>query len=337
MKQKKEHHITIIYDSIANPVFKSQVIEPLLNKMSKEAANAYHLISFEKDLLEVPQYDHLSITCYKRYCYINNWSLWPAIKQVKQYTKTFASYSITARGPFAGYIALHAQDNRCKKLVIQARGLATEEYAYIHPECSWFDRLRIQSLHHLEKKVYSTHQKNLIIEAVSPALKNYLIQTFDTDSQITTIAKDDLPKPLSEDEKLMHRKTIRDFLNIPDNKIVYCYSGSYKPWQCPEETLDFFLTQYRHNSNSYLLILTPDPSAFQMHANQMHLPLDSFQIRSVEQTELLHYLAAADYGILLRKPHIINKISRPTKALEYHAAGLKIIHNDTVDYITHIL
>jgi hypothetical protein len=45
---------------------------------------------------------------------------------------------------------------------------------------------------------------------------------------------------------------------------------------------------------------------------------------------IYHYLAAADIGIIFRKPHIINWISRPTKILEYQAVGLKIIHNNTV-------
>jgi hypothetical protein len=245
------------------------------------------------------------------------------------------SYSITARGPFAGYIALHAQDNRCKQLIIQARGLAAQEYAYTHQhQFTWLHKLRTAQLHRLEKSAYSTCQQHVTIEAVSPALKEYLIETFNADPQIITIAQDDLPQALSHDERLRHRKTVRALLNIPDNKTVYCYSGSYKPWQCPQETFDFFLAKQMHDQNSYLLLLTPDVQPFQTHAERIKLPPQSYLICSVKETELLWYLAAADYGILLRKPHIINKVSRPTKALEYHAAGLHIIHNGTVDYIS---
>lgn len=333
-KKEEHHHITIIYDSITNAVFQSQVITPLLNNISKQPHQFHHLISFEKDIIEAPHYDHLTITLFKRYPYINSWSLWPAINQIKKYLQQLPSYSITARGPFAGYIALQAQDNRCKELIIQARGLAAQEYAYAHGRFSLIHYLRIKMLHHLEKSVYSTYQKHVSIEAVSPALKKYLIETFNADPQIITIAQHDLPQTLSCNERSIHRQTIRDFLHIPDNKTVYCYSGSYKPWQCPKETFELFLTKYTDNPHAYLLILTPDPAPFQTHAQEMQLPPHSYQIHSVCQEKLLHYLAAADYGILLRKPHIINKVSRPTKALEYHAAGLKIIHNGTIDYIS---
>lgn len=335
MKKKDEHHhITIIYDSITNAVFKSQVITPLINRINNQPDHFYHLISFEKDSVEVPQYNNITIALFKRYHYINSWSLWPAIKQVKQYLQSFSSYSITARGPFAGYIALHAQDNRCTQLIIQARGLAAQEYAYAHENHNnWFHKLRTAQFHHLENIVYSTQQKHVVLEAVSPALKQYLIETFNANPQIITIAQDDLPQALSITEQLAYRQTIRSFLNIPDNKTVYCYSGSYKPWQCPKETFDFFLEKYTHDQNTYLLILTPDICAFQTDAQEMNLPPQSYQVHSVKEHEILQYLTAADYGILLRKPHIINKVSRPTKALEYQAAGLNIIHNGTVDYL----
>ncbi len=334
-KKEKHHHITIIYDSITNAVFKSQVIRPLLKKITLDEKTSYHLISFEKNIINAPHYDNISITLFKRYRYINNWSLWPSIKQIKKYVQTLSSYSITARGPFAGYIALHAQDNRCKQLVIQARGLAAQEYAYTHQEhFSWLHKMRTTQLHHFEKTVYKSRKKPLIIEAVSPALKKYLIETFNTAPQNVTIAQDDLPQTLSDNERQIHRKKIRNLLNIPDNKTVYCYSGSYKAWQCPQETFDLFLTEYIHNQNAYLLLLTPDIKLFQEHAEKIQLPAESYLICSVEATELLWYLTAADYGILLRKPHIINKVSRPTKALEYRAAGLKIIHNKTIDFIT---
>jgi len=46
------------------------------------------------------------------------------------------------------------------------------------------------------------------------------------------------------------------------------------------------------------------------------------------------YLAAADYGLLFRHKDIINWVSRPTKMLEYQAVGLKIIHNNTIEWLS---
>ena len=50
--------------------------------------------------------------------------------------------------------------------------------------------------------------------------------------------------------------------------------------------------------------------------------------------DVIKYLCAADAGILLRKKDVVNWVARPTKILEYRAAGLKIIHNDTVAMLT---
>lgn len=333
-KKEEHHHITLVYDSITNAVFKSQVITPLLNRIKHQPDQSYHLLSFEKETINIPHYDRITFTLFKRYSYLNSLSLWPAIKQTRHYLNQFQSYTITARGPFAGYIALHAVTNGCQQIIIQARGLAAQEYAYVHQQhYSWFKRLRTRLLHRLEKAVYGTRQKNVLIEAVSPALKQYLIETFNADPRIITLAEHDIPPALSHDERITYRKAIRTQLQIPDNRIVYCYSGSYKTWQCPDETFELFLQKYHDDAHCYLLILTQDIAAFHAHAQRIPLLDQNYHICSVQTDELYHYLAAADYGILLRKPHIINYVSRPTKAIEYHAAGLEIIHNGTVDYI----
>ncbi len=331
MHKKEVVNIFILYDSITNSVFESQVLTPLI-KTGKQ----WHIISFEKHPVTPPKHQNITFIFFPKKRYWCTWSLRSAIKDVRTYLAQYNTYQIISRGPFASYIALHAATLHCKNIIIQVRGLAAQEYAYAHKQSfNPLHRIRQWLLHYLEKKVYTTQKKNISFQAVSPALKKYLINTFHADEQRVTVAQQDIPAIMHTSERLLYRILIRQKLGINEDQLMYCYSGSYKPWQCPQETLLFFKAQHTKNPNCFLLILTPDVAIFEHHAHQM-LPLDSYHICNVPQKRLFHYLAAADVGILLREPHIINYVSRPTKAVEYHAAGLCIVHNNTVEYIKHI-
>ncbi|MFH1832527.1 MAG: hypothetical protein ABH827_07080, partial [bacterium] len=65
-----------------------------------------------------------------------------------------------------------------------------------------------------------------------------------------------------------------------------------------------------------------------------NLPKTAYKIISVRQEQLYEYLSCANFGFLLREEDIINWVSRPTKMLEYQAVGLKIIHNNTIAWLT---
>lgn len=333
MHKKEEFpNIFILYDSINNSVFKSQVLNPLIN-----SGLHWHIISFESHNVTPPTDHNITYTLLRRNRYWCTWSLRSAIKQVRSLLMHYVSYQLTARGPFAGYIALHAATQSCTSITIQARGLVAQEYAYTHKHRWWpWHHVRIYLLHHLESIVYNTRDRRVLIEAVSPALKKYLIETFHAHAHMITLAQEDIPPIIGKELRASHRLKIRTQLGISDQTIVYCYNGSYKPWQCPQETISFFQKKLAVHSNSFLLILTPDIAPFKQYIAQMQLPTHTYHICHVDQHELYHYLAAADVGLLLRQPHIINYVSRPTKALDYHAAGLRVMHNGTVDYINHI-
>lgn len=267
---------------------------------------------------------------------MHHWSLWSAVKRMRNFLKQFSNYTLIARGPFAGYIALHAATATCTNITIQARGLAGQEYAYTRTSSAhFFTRIRTYLLNHLERIVYSTRHPLVTIEAVSPALASYLIAQYNAFADKMTIAQHDIPEIICTEQRKQYRRALRVKLDIDQQTTVYCYNGSYAAWQCPEQVLQFFKQQLI-TQNCFLLILTPDVQAFTACATAMQLPPESYLIRSVQQKELYQHLAAADIGLLFRKPHIINTVSRPTKALEYHAAGLKILHNGTVDFITQI-
>lgn len=325
----------ILYDGIHNAVFASQVLAPLQRRKTTNPEQEIIIISFERHPISTLPTKDIPIQVLKRHPYITTWSLWPAIRQARHLLQKYHQYEIIARGPFAGYIALHAATQHCNNITIQARGLVAQEYAYTHSNKNVLHRMRMHSFSYLEQQVYGTQHPKATIEAVSPALAAYLSHEFGTLQGKIALANDDIPVRMSSQERSYYHSYMRSQLGIPHNTTVYCYNGSYKPWQCPEQTIRFFKTRMIHE-NCLLLILTPDPQAFQKAVHIAQLPPEQYRICSVTQDQLYRYLAAADYGLLLREPHIMNYISRPTKALDYHAAHVHVLHNNTVAYIQQV-
>jgi len=333
--------IFVLYDSITNSVFESQVKKLLQKKVLGNPYQPIHLVTFEKSSLAIKKdFKNIRITYLKRIPFIG----WPTIlyatRQLKSFLRLFPEYSIIARGPIAGVIAQRSlRKSTCKQLVIQARGLLAQEYEYMHnnkklsPSTRFVHRFRATQLNKIELQAYKkTATIKKTIEAVSPALKERLVNSYSADSDAIIIATDDIPQIIEDAQKKVWRSTSRKKLSIPEAWTVYCYNGSAKPWQSPESTIAFFKDILKKNPHSFLLILTADMPVFTKLMN-VAIDTNNYAIISVDHDEVYHYLCAADYGLLFRDSHVINWVSRPTKALEYRAAGLEIIHNNTVAFI----
>ena len=177
-------------------------------------------------------------------------------------------------------------------------------------------------------------QKNsalpITFEAVSEALKTYLVEHYQTQAEKITIALHDIPAAIVPEKIQEWRGATRTQLEIPSDAKVYCYNGSIKPWQCPEKTVQYFKEELKKNSNSFLLILTHDTIQFEHLIQQADVPAHCYKIITVPHVDIYHYLAACNAGIIFREDHPINWTSRPTKILEYQAVGLHIIHNNTI-------
>lgn len=332
--------IFVLYDGIENSVFYGQVLQPLLDIHHKNPQQKIFLISFERNSDTTilakklsSQHGIIGIVC-KKYPFFGSLSLHPAISQLHTVLKKFSAFNLIARGPLAGYICLKASyKTACTSLKIQARGLLAEEYAYTYKNSRGLmyrlHRFRTRQFEALERSIYNAASP-IIIEAVSPALKEYLIEHFHADPHAITIAHADIPPHVSPEQNAQWRMAMRAQLTIPDNAYVYCYNGSIKAWQCPEQVIAYFAHKYSKNKKSFLLILTQDKEQFETMMNKTSINRSAYLITTVPHTDMYRYLAACDAGLIFRESTIMNWISRPTKVLEYQAVGLHIIHNNTV-------
>lgn len=329
--------IFVTYDGIENSVFQGQVLTPLLKQAE---AHPVHLVSFERAApsTEFLKKTHLKLYLFKRLPFLGTLSMLHSIYQLKKLLRQYDAYELTARGPLAAYVCLGALDaRRCRSLTIQARGLLAEEYAYTHssnrtPLHRWWHTWRAQALKKIEHTVYGRKEYPVptAIEVVSPALGEYLRSTYGTRQEFIQIARNDIPPLITPTQKISWRKEIRQLLDIDEHAVVYCYNGSVKAWQCPEMTVTFFKQEWEKNRNSVLLLLTQDQEPFIQLLAASSLPASSYRLLTVEHHQIYRYLAASDAGIIFRTASVINWVSRPTKALEYSAVGLAIVHNNTV-------
>ncbi len=337
--------IFIIYDGIENSVFQSQVLQPLITQLQECQEIVVTLISYERKKFSheqlqkiIPTHDRFHVIIRYRLPFMIPGSLWLAAYQLNKILRTQKSDTVMARGPMAGLIAQRATQflKETPNLKVQARGLCAEEYRYAHEKSSYLCKawhwFRYQQFKKLERNAYANKDK-ITIEAVSPALKDYLIKEFGADASHISIASRDIPQIINKEHVGQWRKQARHELNIPNDAFVYCYSGSHKPWQCVTESIAYVVQQYQKDPKSFLLVLSQDQKKFEAELTINILPATSYRILSVHPEKLFYYLAAADAGLLFRDKDIVNWVSRPTKMLEYLAVGIGVIHNDTVAWL----
>lgn len=332
--------IVIIYDSIYNSVFESQVLQPLIQHTASH--QPVIIVSYEKVQPDSPQilkinlaHPNISLIILKRWPLIDKINSLHNVLQLQKILKPLTMYSMLARGPIAGSIALKAKTAACLSLTIQARGLLAEEYAFTHRRS--FTILKKIYYHLFKRFEINSYQKAIkkqaTIEAVSPALKEYLQKNYSLEPQQITVALHDTPITLSPKIKADWKAVIKEELGIPATSTVYCYNGSIKEWQCPQEVVAYFRKIHQKNQQTFLLVLTQDTQAFRALIQQQNIPSSAYLVRQVPHAMIYRYLAACDIGIIFREPHLINWTSRPTKVLEYQAAGLEIVHNNTIAFL----
>ncbi len=333
--------LIVLYDSIFNSVFESQVVTPLVKQLDVAPATRAHIVSFErpyptKHRLKSVRIDpRIELHLYKKLPFFGTVSLRYAVQKLRTLLKKINPTTITARGPLAGWIVAHATDGSVP-VIAQARGLAAQEYLYAHqPASGWYHfwhRWRARHYEAIERFVYGSyaHQSHVTIHAVSDALKEYLQTKWHAPQHKIVVATHDIPPSFSLNKIKQWRATMRRQLTIPANSYVYVYSGSAHAWQCPEQTIQFFADAYHKNKRLFLLILTQNSKPFIALLQKQALPAHVYHITQVPHAEIYHYLAVADAGLLFREAHCINWVARPTKVLEYRAVGLEIIHNSTV-------
>lgn len=107
------------------------------------------------------------------------------------------------------------------------------------------------------------------------------------------------------------------------DRIVLCYSGAFRVWQCIEETLDVVIRLRKLNPAYYLCIFTNDDTA--SYQSRLETLKGNYMVKGLKRAEVPAYLSMTDAGFVLRADSLVNINSSPTKTSEYLAAGAMVI------------
>lgn len=127
------------------------------------------------------------------------------------------------------------------------------------------------------------------------------------------------------------RNLIREKLNVDSKAKVFVYAGQNQKWQMSKETVMFYKKIEENCKNTFLLILTRQKADFTNLC--LGMKVRNFSVITSSYADMPKYLDACDYGFCLRADHIINRVSSPTKVLEYISRNVRPIITEYVgDY-----
>jgi hypothetical protein len=133
-------------------------------------------------------------------------------------------------------------------------------------------------------------------------------------------------RPVDDAEAL--RKQARKRLRIGGEDLVLAYSGTLATWQLPETTALFAAAVANLQPGTRLLMVTPDTATARAATRAANV--DRPLIHSCTPDHAVDFVAAADYGLLLRDESKVNRVSCPVKFGEYLACGVRPVLTPTV-------
>lgn len=121
-------------------------------------------------------------------------------------------------------------------------------------------------------------------------------------------------------------------LSTPADRPTVVYLGTLAAWQCGEEMIRLFAQLRKLESRLFFLLLVPgsDHAQARKLMAQYHLPESSVLLTELPHHEVAAALPGAHVGVLLRRKHIVNQVSSPTKFGEYLAAGLPVLMTEGI-------
>jgi len=163
------------------------------------------------------------------------------------------------------------------------------------------------------------------ILTVSSALSNYDVETHGADSTRIRVQGAYVDTGHFSPADKVHRDEVRAELGLAPGAFVLVYSGSYAPWQIPDQVATLAARSRAQQDSTRLLLLTRDSAPFMAACERAGLPEDLVVVKDVAHDLVPRYLSAADAGVLLRDTSPVNEVASPVKAAEYLACGLPLI------------
>jgi len=122
----------------------------------------------------------------------------------------------------------------------------------------------------------------------------------------------------SDSDIIFRQKRLKD-------ETICVYSGSSASWQGIDDFYNVFSIILNRIPTTYFKILTYEPQVFLNHPPENIKLAERLIVEKVEFCNVKSELINATFGIHLRKPDVVSRVSAPIKFAEYLSAGLPVI------------
>jgi hypothetical protein len=236
---------------------------------------------------------------------------------------TRSTSCIIARSVLATNLAL---ETTVKKIVYDGRGAIAAEWK----EYNVVDDPELLSqIEALEKNAVLNSDQRI---AVSNKLINYWKEKFDYRGDEHVVIPCTLNKAFEKFK--LDKETVqetRESLGIENYEIAFVYAGSLAGWQSFDLMYPFLKLLLQQKDHKVVFYSDIDPAIEKL---EKEFPSQIIR-RKIDPREMPAYLAACDYGFLIREKSVTNSVASPLKFAEYLASGLKIFMSDGIgDYST---
>ena len=128
------------------------------------------------------------------------------------------------------------------------------------------------------------------------------------------------------------RELMRKKLGLT-GRFVVVYCGNLRDsWQMPSMLAKVFKIINNLTDNAFFYIITPRSNELFMRPFLKDVHNSNYTFMEIEHSEISAYLCAADCALLIREPHLMNKVVAPAKFAEYALTGLPIIMTTGIGY-----
>ncbi len=164
----------------------------------------------------------------------------------------------------------------------------------------------------------ATLQADLLFVVSSP-FQRYLSDTYGIQEERTRITRSSVDIRQFRFDPAA-RSALRRELGVGDQPLLM-FVGSIQAYQIVEQVAAFVQAAREVRPDTFFLCLSPDAATTESALQNAGLTAN-LAIRSVPHADVPRWLSAADAGLLLREPSLVNAVASPVKIAEYLACGL---------------
>jgi glycosyltransferase involved in cell wall biosynthesis len=184
----------------------------------------------------------------------------------------------------------------------------------------------------LKEKIYRTIEKIIInkcdqMVVVSNAYKSYIVEQWgNRNNNIinkTSMIPNRTQLNFNDSDIVLRQKRLKD-------RTICVYSGSSASWQGIDNFYTVFSLILNRIPATHFKILTYEPEVFLNHPPENIKLAERLIVEKIEFCDVKSKLINATFGIHLRKPDVVSRVSAPIKFAEYLSAGLPVIFREGI-------